>query len=143
MNAIIDDDFWQVVKHEKLQEVDFEVESLISFGGSHWCRSTSDFEHRSTDFNQPIDSLSRASIDETYRVDCIVQCREDHDSRGVRSKTPKSTHPCLCQHRSANRASHRSTTRDHHRSTNSSTHRSTSTSHIPSGVSKDRHRPNQ
>ncbi|KAF2560088.1 hypothetical protein F2Q68_00015807 [Brassica cretica] len=46
------DDFWQVVKHEKLQEGDFEVESSMNFGGSHWCRSTSNFEHRSTDFNQ-------------------------------------------------------------------------------------------
>ncbi|KAF3518311.1 hypothetical protein DY000_02059800 [Brassica cretica] len=38
-----------VVKEEKLQEGDFEVESLMSFGGSHWCRSTPDYEHRSTD----------------------------------------------------------------------------------------------
>ncbi|KAF3567411.1 hypothetical protein DY000_02017155 [Brassica cretica] len=37
-----------VVKKEKLQERDFEVESLMSFGGSHWCRSTPDHEHRST-----------------------------------------------------------------------------------------------
>ncbi|KAF2584868.1 hypothetical protein F2Q70_00036024 [Brassica cretica] len=37
-----------VVKEEKLQEGDFEVESLMSFGGSHWCRSTPDTEHRST-----------------------------------------------------------------------------------------------
>ncbi|KAF2583276.1 hypothetical protein F2Q68_00004661 [Brassica cretica] len=37
-----------VVKEEKRQEGDFEVESLMSFGGTHWCRSTSDFEHRST-----------------------------------------------------------------------------------------------
>ncbi|KAF3549666.1 hypothetical protein DY000_02006888 [Brassica cretica] len=27
---------------------DFEVEILMSFGGSHWCRLTPDFEHRST-----------------------------------------------------------------------------------------------
>ncbi|KAF3541479.1 hypothetical protein F2Q69_00022398 [Brassica cretica] len=47
MNAIIEDDFWQVVKKEKLQERDFEVEIMMSFGGSHWCRSTPDFEHRS------------------------------------------------------------------------------------------------
>ncbi|KAF3548492.1 hypothetical protein DY000_02006665 [Brassica cretica] len=33
---------------EKLQEGNFEVESLMSFGGSHWCRSTPDLEHRST-----------------------------------------------------------------------------------------------
>uniref|UniRef100_A0A0D3A9E0 Uncharacterized protein n=1 Tax=Brassica oleracea var. oleracea TaxID=109376 RepID=A0A0D3A9E0_BRAOL len=48
VNAIIEDDFWQVVKEEKLQEGDFEVESLMSFGGPHWCRSTLDTEHRST-----------------------------------------------------------------------------------------------
>ncbi|KAF2570125.1 hypothetical protein F2Q70_00002289 [Brassica cretica] len=36
-----------VVKEEKLQEGDFEVESLMSFGGSHCCRSTPDTEHRS------------------------------------------------------------------------------------------------
>ncbi|KAF3541777.1 hypothetical protein F2Q69_00022902 [Brassica cretica] len=52
VNAIIDDDFWQVVKHEKLQEGDFELESSMSFGGSHWCRPTSDLGHRSMDFNQ-------------------------------------------------------------------------------------------
>ncbi|WZZ58578.1 hypothetical protein YC2023_058685 [Brassica napus] len=48
VNAIIEDDFWQVVKEEKLQEGDFEVESLMSFGGSHWCRSTPATKHRST-----------------------------------------------------------------------------------------------
>ncbi|KAF2538549.1 hypothetical protein F2Q68_00021705 [Brassica cretica] len=37
-----------VVKEEKLQEGDFEVESLMSFGGSHWCQSTPDHEHQST-----------------------------------------------------------------------------------------------
>ncbi|KAF3545505.1 hypothetical protein DY000_02006806 [Brassica cretica] len=35
-------------KEEKLQEGDFEVESLMSFGGSHWYRSTPATEHRST-----------------------------------------------------------------------------------------------
>ncbi|KAF3594009.1 hypothetical protein DY000_02020044 [Brassica cretica] len=42
----------QVVKQEKLQEGDFKVESSMSFGGSHWCRSTPDFEYRSTNLNQ-------------------------------------------------------------------------------------------
>ncbi|KAF3589846.1 hypothetical protein F2Q69_00029535 [Brassica cretica] len=42
------DDFWKVVKEEKVQEGDFEVESLMSFSGSYWCRSTPDFEYRST-----------------------------------------------------------------------------------------------
>ena len=52
MNAIIDDDFWQVVKHEKLGEGDFEVESSMSFGGSQWCRPMSMDAHRSTDHDE-------------------------------------------------------------------------------------------
>ncbi|KAF3493831.1 hypothetical protein DY000_02053528 [Brassica cretica] len=41
-----------VVKEAKLQEGDFEEESLMSFGGSHWCRSTPSHEHRSTEVIQ-------------------------------------------------------------------------------------------
>ncbi|KAF2563660.1 hypothetical protein F2Q70_00014702 [Brassica cretica] len=52
VNAIIDDDFWQVVKHEKLGEGDFEVESSMSFGGSLWCRPMSMDAHRSTDHDE-------------------------------------------------------------------------------------------
>ncbi|KAF3595639.1 hypothetical protein DY000_02021821 [Brassica cretica] len=46
------DDFWQVVKHEKLGEGDLEVESSMSFGGSHWCRPMSMDTHRSTDHDE-------------------------------------------------------------------------------------------
>ena len=52
VNAIIGDDFRQVVKEEKLQEGDFELESLMSFSRSHWCRSTPSHEHRSTEVTQ-------------------------------------------------------------------------------------------
>ncbi|KAF2618215.1 hypothetical protein F2Q68_00039347 [Brassica cretica] len=52
VNAIIDDDFFQVVKQEKLQEGDFEEGSLMSFGGSHWCRSTPNSEHGSIEVIQ-------------------------------------------------------------------------------------------
>ncbi|KAF8095175.1 hypothetical protein N665_0339s0045 [Sinapis alba] len=48
VNALIDDNFWQKVKRERLQEGDFCVESFMSFGNSHWCRSTLSNEHRST-----------------------------------------------------------------------------------------------
>lgn len=48
VNAIKDNDIWQVVKQEKLQEGDFEGESLISFSSLHWCRSTPREEHRPT-----------------------------------------------------------------------------------------------
>ncbi|KAF2584002.1 hypothetical protein F2Q70_00035949 [Brassica cretica] len=52
VNYIGDDDFWQVVKHEKLGEGDFEVESCMSFGGSLWCRPMSMDVHRSTDHDK-------------------------------------------------------------------------------------------
>ena len=64
VNSIIEDDFWQGVKEEKLQEGEFDVESSMSFSNSHLCRprptdeyrsmewdehrSTSDVQHRST-----------------------------------------------------------------------------------------------
>ncbi|KAF3514517.1 hypothetical protein F2Q69_00006488 [Brassica cretica] len=51
-------------------------------------------------FGGVTDGLSRASIDDIYRVDRILQCRGDYDSREVRSKTPTSAQPCLCKYRS-------------------------------------------
>ncbi|KAF3485652.1 hypothetical protein F2Q69_00052727 [Brassica cretica] len=39
------------IDREKLQG-DFEVECLMSFGRSHWCQSTPNIKHRSTDFSQ-------------------------------------------------------------------------------------------
>ncbi|KAF3612105.1 hypothetical protein DY000_02048277 [Brassica cretica] len=42
----------KVVKHEKLGEGDFEVESSISFGRSHWCRPMSMDTNRSTDHDE-------------------------------------------------------------------------------------------
>ncbi|KAF2554077.1 hypothetical protein F2Q68_00034664 [Brassica cretica] len=47
-----------------------------------------------------IDILSWRSIDNTYGVNCILQCREDHDSREFRSKTPTSAQSCLRENRS-------------------------------------------
>ena len=47
VNAIIDDDFWQVVKHAKLQGGEFQVKSSMLFGSTHWSRSTPSDEHRS------------------------------------------------------------------------------------------------
>ena len=72
VNAIIGDDFWQVVKQEKLQEGDFEVESPMSFGGSHWCRSSPDFEHQSMDFNpdRSKGSLEHRSMKLTKSTSC-------------------------------------------------------------------------
>ncbi|KAF2572328.1 hypothetical protein F2Q70_00004575 [Brassica cretica] len=46
ISAIIKDDFWQVVKEEKLQEGDFDVESSMSFESSYWGRPTLREEHR-------------------------------------------------------------------------------------------------
>ncbi|KAF3508751.1 hypothetical protein F2Q69_00005894 [Brassica cretica] len=38
-------------------------------------------------------AIPETSINNTYGVNRILQCREDHDSRGVRSKTPTSASP--------------------------------------------------
>ncbi|KAF3493008.1 hypothetical protein DY000_02053111 [Brassica cretica] len=62
MNAIIEDDFWQVVKEEKLQEGDFDVESSMSFGGSQWCRPTPIDENRSMEWDQ-----QRSTLDVQHR----------------------------------------------------------------------------
>ncbi|KAF2571818.1 hypothetical protein F2Q70_00003817 [Brassica cretica] len=51
-----------VICEEKRQEGDFEVESLMSFGRSHWCRSTPSHEHRSTEVIQ-----NRSTSSPVYR----------------------------------------------------------------------------
>ncbi|KAF2567944.1 hypothetical protein F2Q68_00026118 [Brassica cretica] len=48
VNAILDDDFGEVLEQEKLEEDAFLVESSMSIGSSYWCRSTPTTEHRST-----------------------------------------------------------------------------------------------
>ncbi|KAF3506924.1 hypothetical protein F2Q69_00009432 [Brassica cretica] len=56
-----------VSKEDKLQEGNLEVESLMSFGGSHWCRSTPSHEHRSTEViqNQSTSCLGHRSTTPT------------------------------------------------------------------------------
>ena len=58
VSAIIEDDFWRVVKQEKLQEGDFQIESSMSIGGNHWYRPMSGHEHRSmyANSNRSMDS---------------------------------------------------------------------------------------
>ena len=51
VNAIIDNDFWQVAKHEKLQEGNFKGESSMSIGSSHWCRSTTNSDRQTSTNN--------------------------------------------------------------------------------------------
>ena len=73
MNAIIEDDLWQVVMEEKLQEGDFEVESSISFGSSHWCRPTPRKECRpmESDERRPISAVQHRS---TLSMESVASC---------------------------------------------------------------------
>ena len=41
-----------MVRNEKLEEGDFEIESSMSLGGSQWCRPMSMNSHRSTDHDE-------------------------------------------------------------------------------------------
>ncbi|KAF2567721.1 hypothetical protein F2Q68_00025316 [Brassica cretica] len=67
------DDFWQVVKHEKLGEGDFEVEISMSFGGSHWCRPMSMDAHRSTDQDEDR-SMDYSRNRSTSSAQSIAEC---------------------------------------------------------------------
>ncbi|KAF3544092.1 hypothetical protein DY000_02006997 [Brassica cretica] len=74
---VTDDDFWQVVKHEKLGEGDFEVESSMSFGGSHWCRPMSMDAHRSTDHDEDR-STDYSRNRSTSSAESTAECSADH-----------------------------------------------------------------
>ena len=73
VNAIIVDDFWKVVKEEELQEGDFEVESSISFGSSHWCRPTPREEHRPMESDEHC-SIPTAQHRSTVHTESVASC---------------------------------------------------------------------
>lgn len=49
----------EAMQQEKLQEGDFQVESYMSVGSSHCCRSTPSTEHRSTPFGESVGSSEK------------------------------------------------------------------------------------
>ena len=101
VNAIIGDDLWQVVKEETLQEGDFEVESLMSFGGSRWCRSTPSHEYQSTDVIQNRSTSSpghRSTAPTELTASCNAVTIMTHEE--FAAKHPTSAQPCLRKNRS-------------------------------------------
>ncbi|KAF3605442.1 hypothetical protein DY000_02049722 [Brassica cretica] len=58
VEAILNNDFGKVDEHEKLEEEAFLVESSMTIGSSHWCRSTPSAEHRSTSSAEHRSTLS-------------------------------------------------------------------------------------
>ncbi|KAF3600886.1 hypothetical protein F2Q69_00036272 [Brassica cretica] len=78
VNAILDNDFGEVLEQEKLEEDAFLVESSMSIGRSYWCRPTPKTEHRPTptmsiDRHQQLstDRLHQPSIDRYHFWDQI------------------------------------------------------------------------
>ncbi|KAF3584544.1 hypothetical protein F2Q69_00030001 [Brassica cretica] len=67
VNAIIYDDYWQVVRHEKLGEGDFEVESSMSFDGSQCSNTHEEFAekhpHPPSPFYVKIDRPHEPAVD--------------------------------------------------------------------------------
>ncbi|KAF3515942.1 hypothetical protein DY000_02060892 [Brassica cretica] len=59
--------------HENLGEGDFEVESSMSFGGSHWCRPMSMDVHRSTDQDEDR-STDYSRHRSTSSAESILEC---------------------------------------------------------------------
>ena len=62
--------FCQVVKEEKLQEGDFQVESSMSFGGLHWCRTMPSHEHRPTEK----DEHRSRSVSPHWSIEEVASC---------------------------------------------------------------------
>ncbi|KAG5377681.1 hypothetical protein IGI04_025523 [Brassica rapa subsp. trilocularis] len=92
VNAIIDDDFWQVVRNEKLEEGDFEIESSMSLGGSQWCRPMSMNSHRSTyhDEDRWMDYSSHRSTSSTKSTECNAVRILTHEEFAAKHPHPPS-----------------------------------------------------
>ncbi|KAF2613013.1 hypothetical protein F2Q70_00012338 [Brassica cretica] len=80
----------RVVKEEKLQEGDFEVESLMTFGGSHWCRPMPSHEHRSTEViqNQSTSSPGHRSTTPTATRSCKAMRIMTHEEFAAKHPHP-------------------------------------------------------
>ncbi|KAF2559157.1 hypothetical protein F2Q68_00015366 [Brassica cretica] len=93
VNTIIDDDFWQVVRNEKLEEGDFEIESSMSLGGSQWCRPMSMNSHRSTDHDEDrwTDYSSHRSTSSAKSTECNVSRLKNQGQ----AKLPKCPDECM------------------------------------------------
>lgn len=125
VNAIIDDDFWQLVKHEKLQEGELEVESAMNIGSSHWCQSTprpdhwsildddrqstSPTYHRSTKSTESVASSQQVRI-MTHKEFAAWHPHPPTFYRPSKTDIDRQPEPGIDRHRSTTRARHRSTT---------------------------------
>ncbi|KAF3484811.1 hypothetical protein F2Q69_00052095 [Brassica cretica] len=92
VNAIIDDDFLQVVRHEKLEEGDFEIESSMSLGGSQWCRPMLKNSHRSTDHDKDrwMDYSSHRSTSSAESTECNAVRILTHEEFAAKHPHPPS-----------------------------------------------------
>ncbi|KAF3508192.1 hypothetical protein F2Q69_00005767 [Brassica cretica] len=129
-----------LVKEEKLQEGDFEVESLMSFGESHWCRSAPNTEHRST-YTNPNRSTEIPAHRSTTPTESIASCNavKNLTHREFAAKHPHPPSPDNVRiDRHANSNIDRSTLRGQYLSTTFTTYRSTSPYYLPSADAEDR-----
>ncbi|KAF3505995.1 hypothetical protein F2Q69_00005253 [Brassica cretica] len=82
-----------VVKHEKLGEGDFEVESSMSFGRSQWCRQMSMDAHRSTNYDEDRStnySNHRSTSSAESTVDCSAVRIMTHEELAEKHPHPPS-----------------------------------------------------
>ncbi|KAF3514528.1 hypothetical protein F2Q69_00006224 [Brassica cretica] len=90
VSVIIDYDFWQVVKEEKLQEGDFQVEGSMSFGSSHWILTQEAFAAKHPHPPKPL-RIKKSDIDRHHELatDRQADSTDDrHDPTSVDRRPP-------------------------------------------------------
>ncbi|KAG5375844.1 hypothetical protein IGI04_040440 [Brassica rapa subsp. trilocularis] len=81
-----------VVRNEKLEEGDFEIESSMSLGGSQWCRPMSMNSHRSTDHDEDrwTDYSSHRSTSSAKSTECNAVRILTHEEFAAKHPHPPS-----------------------------------------------------
>ncbi|KAG5375972.1 hypothetical protein IGI04_040568, partial [Brassica rapa subsp. trilocularis] len=81
-----------VVRHEKLEEGDFKIESSMSLGGSQWCRPMSMNSHRSTDHDEDrwTDYSSHRSTSSAKSTECNAVRILTHEEFAAKHPHPPS-----------------------------------------------------
>ena len=110
VDAILDDNCGKVIKHEKLEEDAFLVESSMSIGSAYWCRSTPSAEHRSTPIEEHVGTVKIQSHSNfatqhphpptrsCIKIDDVDRHHQEVVDRHTSSNVDRQHHPDIDRH---------------------------------------------